>query len=223
MPIPDIPLYAAVGRLAGALALGTLIGFERERRGQPAGIRTHAVVCIGSALMMITSIKMADLAPDRADPARIAAQVVSGIGFLGAGAILKHGTSIRGLTTAACLWGVAGTGLAVGAGFWWEAIFGSLVITSAVFLLDKLGRLFTIGESLRSCVVYAKDMPGVIGRVENVLARYECTIRSLGITKLVKEQRVQMHALVQIPDHVDLEALGRSLATVDGIEQYEID
>ncbi len=223
MGIPDIPLYAAVGRLAGALALGTVIGFERERRGQPAGIRTHAVVCIGSALMMITSIKIAQMAADRGDPARIAAQVVSGIGFLGAGAILKHGTSIRGLTTAACLWGVAGAGLAVGAGFWWEAIFGTVFITSAVFFLDKLGRLFTIGESLRTCVVTARDVPGVIGRVEGVLARFECTIRSLGITKLVKEQRVQIHALVQIPDHADLEALGRAMGAVEGIEQYEID
>lgn len=219
----EVPLLAAIGRLAGALALGTVIGLERERRGQPAGIRTHAVVCIGAALMMITSIKVAAFSADRADPGRIAAQVVSGIGFLGAGAILKHGTSIRGLTTAACLWGVAGAGLAVGAGFWLEAIFGTAFITSAVFLLDKINRVLTIGESLRSCVVYARDVPGVIGRVEDVLARYECTIRSIGITKLVKEQRVQIHGLVQIPDHVDLETLGRSMGAVEGIEQYEID
>ncbi len=218
----EIPLYAAAGRLAGALGLGAAIGIERERRGQPAGIRTHAVVCIGSALMMIVSIKMAQLSPG-VDPGRIAAQVVSGIGFLGAGAILKHGTSIRGLTTAACLWGVAGVGLAVGAGFWWESVLGTAFITSAVFFLDKLNRVLTLGESLRTCVVYARDVPGVLGRVEDVLGRYECTIRSLGITKLVKEQRVQIHALVQIPDDTDLETLGRAMGAVEGIEQYEID
>src|SRR5438045_3802502 len=106
------------GRLCLAGLLGGLIGFEREVNSQPAGLRTHMIVSLGSCLIMLVSIHMSELAPGRSDPARIAAQVVAGIGFLGAGAIMRSGLSVRGLTTAACLWTAAAIGLAVGCGYW---------------------------------------------------------------------------------------------------------
>src|SRR5687767_6958282 len=95
-------------RLAVALAAGTLVGVERERRDRPAGLRTHILVCTGSALITLVSIGMA---PGHSDPTRIAAQIVSGIGFLGAGTIFRSGAFVRGLTTAAGLWMVAGIGM----------------------------------------------------------------------------------------------------------------
>lgn len=113
-------------RLGLAFAFGTVLGLERELRGQPAGLRTHLLVCLGSCLFTLASI-YAGLAfeghaggpqdPIRADITRIASQVVVGIGFLGGGAILHHGTTVRGLTTAANLWLTASVGLATGLGF----------------------------------------------------------------------------------------------------------
>ncbi len=113
----------ALLRLLLAFGLGFALGFEREVRGQDAGLRTHILVCLGSCLFTLASLYVAaPLGPDtpqevRADVTRIASQVVVGIGFLGGGAILRHGTSIKGLTTAANLWLTASVGLSVGLGF----------------------------------------------------------------------------------------------------------
>jgi putative Mg2+ transporter-C (MgtC) family protein len=106
-------LLEMVGRLALAVLAGGLVGLERERRDRPAGLRTHIVVCVGATLVTLVSVHLADNAADRT---RIAAQIVSGIGFLGAGTIFRAGNAVKGLTTAAGLWTVAGIGMAIGAG-----------------------------------------------------------------------------------------------------------
>ena len=111
----DTPVLAMLVKLLLAFIAGSLIGIEREKHGRPAGLRTHVLVCTASCLMMVISeglyLKYAHLMADsavRLDPGRIGAQIIAGIGFLGAGVILKEGVSIRGLTTAACLWFAAG-------------------------------------------------------------------------------------------------------------------
>src|ERR1700728_2513127 len=119
-------------RLVTAAALGSLIGFERERLLWAAGIRTHMLVCVGSCLIMIVSqYGFSSILNEKnvvLDPSRIAAQVVSGIGFLGAGAILARGEIVRGLTTAASIWTVAAIGLAVGGGLYFAAGVSTAVI-----------------------------------------------------------------------------------------------
>ncbi|VTU28744.1 putative Mg(2+) transport ATPase [Variovorax sp. SRS16] len=121
-----------VARLVMAAALGSVIGFERERLSWAAGLRTHMLVCVGSALIMIVSafgFQDALGGPHVVlDPSRVAAQVVSGIGFLGAGTILLRGEVIRGLTTAASLWSVAAIGLAIGGGLYTAAVAATLII-----------------------------------------------------------------------------------------------
>jgi putative Mg2+ transporter-C (MgtC) family protein len=109
--VPDVTLLEGAVRLAAAAGLGALLGLERELNAQPAGFRTHLLVSLGAGLFTVAG---ADLGG--ADPARVAAQVVTGIGFLGAGAILREGGSVRGLTTAASLWVTAAVGLAAGLG-----------------------------------------------------------------------------------------------------------
>jgi putative Mg2+ transporter-C (MgtC) family protein len=127
-----LPDWELVLRLLIAAALGSLIGAERERLAWAAGLRTHMLVCVGACLFMIVSaFGFADiLGPSNIilDPSRIAAQVVSGIGFLGAGSILLRGDMVRGLTTAASLWTVAAVGLAVGGGLYIEATAATFVI-----------------------------------------------------------------------------------------------
>jgi putative Mg2+ transporter-C (MgtC) family protein len=131
--IPTLSTWDVLGRLAVAAALGGAIGFERELREREAGLRTHMLVCIGSALFTIVSaygfreFLTSGQAVIRADPTRIAAQIVTGIGFLGAGAIIRHGLSVRGLTTAATLWVVAAIGIAAGAGYHSAAVFTTVI------------------------------------------------------------------------------------------------
>lgn len=121
-------------RLVISLVLGAVIGFEREMDRQPAGFRTHSLVALGSALFTIVSAYgFADAA---LDPTRIAAQIVSGIGFIGAGTILHHRGSIRGLTTAASLWSVAAVGMAAGAGMLLIAVIGTVLIVVVLAALE---------------------------------------------------------------------------------------
>ncbi len=124
--------WAIVGRMALAAVLGALIGLEREYRGYPAGVRTMALVCMGSALFADTTSLFGG------DPSRVVAQVVSGIGFLGAGLILREGFSVKGITTAATIWTTAAVGVAVGAQVYIVATFATLF---AVILLE--GRIVT--------------------------------------------------------------------------------
>jgi putative Mg2+ transporter-C (MgtC) family protein len=119
-------------RLVVAVFVGALVGYERERKGKPAGVRTHGMVCLGAALFTVVSLYGFGTA---SDPTRVAAMVVSGIGFLGAGAILHQRESVHGLTTAASLWVTAAIGLAVGVGMFAM----SLVTTILVFLLLHFG------------------------------------------------------------------------------------
>ena len=119
-------------RLLIAVVLGALVGFERERAGKPAGVRTHGMVSLGAALFAVVSLHGFG---NTGDPGRVAAQIVTGIGFLGAGAILHQRRNVHGLTTAASLWVTAAIGLAVGVGM----IFMSLATAVLVFLLLRFG------------------------------------------------------------------------------------
>lgn len=128
-----------------AAVAGALVGFEREIHGRPAGLRTHLLVAVGACLMMIISesfwLKYGEFGADsvlRLDPARVAAQIVTGIGFLGAGVILKEGISVRGLTTAACLWLVAGLGMAFGMGLFIPGGIATAVALVSLIYLKKL-------------------------------------------------------------------------------------
>ena len=116
-------------RLVLAVLLSGLVGLEREAKGRAAGLRTHMLVCAGSCLMTLTGVYLMDAYPTVGiDPTRMAAQVISGIGFLGAGTIIQFRDSVRGLTTAAGLWAAAGVGLAVGAGFYVGAIAATFIV-----------------------------------------------------------------------------------------------
>lgn len=124
-------------RLALSILAGALIGLEREKTRHPAGLRTHMLVCIGSTLITLTSFEMF---PN--DPARVAAGIVTGIGFLGAGMIFRDKNNVRGLTTAASIWSVAGVGLALGTG----AYFIAAVATAAILLTLGLSRIRIFGK-----------------------------------------------------------------------------
>jgi putative Mg2+ transporter-C (MgtC) family protein len=137
--VPDISFQEELLRILLAAGLGAAVGVERELREHEAGVRTHMLVAVGAALFTLVSaygfgeffIQGGPIVPT--DPTRIAAQIVTGIGFLGAGAIIRQGPSVRGLTTAATLWAVAAIGLAAGAGFYGGAVATTLVVIIALW------------------------------------------------------------------------------------------
>lgn len=134
-----------IGQLFLSGFFGGAIGFVRERDRKSAGLRTHTLVCVGSTLFMLVSIFMADKFPG-SDAGRIAAQVVTGIGFIGAGAIMQSGVAIRGLTTAASVWITAAIGLAVGCGLYTAAAAATLLTLIVIEVLRKIEKRYFWGK-----------------------------------------------------------------------------
>jgi putative Mg2+ transporter-C (MgtC) family protein len=216
--VPSLSWPEVLGRLALAAALGSVLGFERELREREAGLRTHLLVSLGSALFTIVSaygFREFVHSGSTVDPTRIAAQIVTGIGFLGAGAIIRQGIAVRGLTTAATLWVVAAIGLAAGAGY-----YSAAVITTAVALL-ALGPLRTLGHRLivrfrRASGLLLVQLPagqspsGVIdavdpkARIESIEIRQEGDRRTLELTVDVPrpEQARQLVSKLADVEHV---------------------
>ena len=144
----DIIVEFQRGEIKPFLVIGALIGFERTFHGRPAGFRTHALVCIASAILMIVTVYqnhwMTAMEHDaiRTDPTRMAQGIMTGIGFLGAGVIFKEGLTVRGLTTAASIWVTAAIGILVGIGFWFAAVVGAVATLAGVLLVAIAERRF---------------------------------------------------------------------------------
>ena len=144
--------WMVVQRLLLITLLAGCIGYERERQGRAAGLRTHILVGLGACLVMLTGLHLRATIQGSfdIDPTRMAAQVISGIGFLGAGTILQHRASVRGLTTAASLWTVGGLGLAVGSGFLFAAVAATIIVLVTLFGLAHLDRRIRNERSQRA-------------------------------------------------------------------------
>jgi len=182
MGLNDIDM---IMRLFVAAVLSGLIGYEREIHGRLAGLRTHILVGVGSTLIMLTSMYIFDIYRGHAtpDPGRIAAQVVSGIGFLGAGTIIRFKASVRGLTTAASLWTVAGLGLAVGAGLFIPATFTTLLVLAALFLLNRVERGMIRRDWYKSLEVDTKAGASQLQEIRSLLSEYDVEIKDFDVKK----------------------------------------
>ena len=164
---PDVNLAGAVTKLVLSLLLGAVIGIERRRKGQIAGLRTFALISMGATLAMLISIYIPQeyLGLKNGDPGRIAAQVVSGVGFLGAGAIIQMKGSVRGLTTAAGIWMTACIGLAVGAGMYLISIIATLLI---IFILVNIERIEQRHNFLWESKIIRVRVPGILNDIQPV-------------------------------------------------------
>lgn len=197
-------------RLVLALAFGGLVGIEREQNNHPAGFRTHILVCLGACLVMLLSMygfgQFADQPNVRLDPARLAAQVIAGIGFLGAGTIIFNGNSIYGLTTAASLWVVAAIGLSVGAGFYYSALITTFFVLLILWILNKVEKRWLRGNRLCSIRLELTDRPGRLMSVAEIINAQTGDIRKLGIEQLRRPDdqteriRVTMSVRMAKPD-----------------------
>jgi len=160
--LKEITTLSIIVRLTLATLCGGLIGYDRSRKRRPAGFRTHILVCIGSTLVMITSQYINDIMGYGSDPTRLGAQVISGIGFLGAGTILITGKQqVKGLTTAAGLWASACMGLAIGIGFYEGAIIGCTFILGSMTLLHRFDNYVMSKTKLMEIYVQLSSVKGV--------------------------------------------------------------
>jgi putative Mg2+ transporter-C (MgtC) family protein len=210
--------WETLGRLAAAVGLGGVIGLERETHHRPAGFRTHMVVCLGACLFMLVSLKVGELDPNTADPSRIASQVIPGIGFLGAGTILKTGFSVKGLTTAACLWTAAAIGLAVGAGYWSAALFTTGLTLVAIFAFRGVERVVSDGH--RRLSITAADLSGLLGRVEELLRQGKADV--LHVDQHNEGPKGgQISVGVRMKKDEDFDELVRRLRELPGIERVD--
>ncbi len=190
--------WDALLRLMLAGALGGLIGLERERSGKPAGFRTNLLICLGAALVMEISLTVSSAGGQvgaRGDPGRIGAQIVSGIGFLGAGTILHFRGSVIGLTTAATLWVVASIGMAVGARVYLEAIGGTALVMLALVGLNRVeDHLIPRRPTDRTIDLELQADPDAIGRTETLIIRAGFSVDTLRIEKNTHAYLLTIHA-----------------------------
>ncbi|HYO46213.1 MAG TPA: MgtC/SapB family protein [Gemmatimonadota bacterium] len=174
-------------KLALATACGAAIGIERELRDKPAGLRTNMLICVGSTLITMVSLHVALTYAERqvniADPGRIAAQIVSGIGFLGAGTIIQSRGSVHGLTTAATMWVLAGVGLAIGSGAYGPALATTLILLATLAAVGWVETHLTQRRHFVYFHVIADRRPGLIDEVNNLADRERVSIDDFGLKR----------------------------------------
>jgi putative Mg2+ transporter-C (MgtC) family protein len=227
--VPISPLDISL-RLGLAFAAGAIIGLERSSRRQVAGLRTHILICLGAALLMLLSIWL----PQQyggGDPGRIAAQVVSGIGFLGAGAIIRLGNNVKGLTTAASLWLIAAVGLVLGAGMYLAAAIVEALSLITLFLLDILEkRIFPAERSKLLMLSYHGSLPKQ-EEAETILRSFGIKVHSVDAEQSVhksagksagKGKISRLRLMASVPDSTDITKLAKALKSSGDVKRFEI-
>ena len=177
-------------RLVIAAVLSGLVGFEREIHGRAAGFRTHILVCVGAALITMVSMYIAEIYQGTAqtDPARIAAQIVTGVGFLGAGTILRFRASVKGLTTAASLWTVAGIGLALGCGFYVGAMGTTAIVLVVLLFFGRMERKISKKDWYKTLFVQAGVGFEALTEIKKILSDYKAEIKDTEVARAEGEK-----------------------------------
>lgn len=221
----EVTWETSLVRFLISFVLGTLVGVERETHNQPAGLRTHILISIGATMVMLISIYIPQTFPQfqNGDPGRIAAQVVSGIGFLGAGAILKFGANVKGLTTAASIWAMAAIGLAVGAGMYTISLTGVAVVLFALTAMDLFEKLVFKERTLRKIELTVKKKYSNLGATETAFKKFDVKITSTGFDRNINEATDKVTFLVSVTRHLDVHKLVDSLEQLPGIVSVTVE
>ncbi len=221
----EITWDTALARFLISFFVGTLVGIERETHNQPAGLRTHILISVGSTMVMLISIFIPQTFTEfqNGDPGRIAAQVVSGIGFLGAGAILKFGANVKGLTTAASIWAMAAIGLAVGAGMYSVSLIGVAVVLFALTAMDLFEKRIFKERTLRKIELTVKKKQSDIGLFKDVLNKMDVQIASTGFERNVNEATDKITYLVAVTRKLDVQALAGEMEQIPGTVSVSVE
>jgi putative Mg2+ transporter-C (MgtC) family protein len=209
-------------RLLLGFCVGAAIGLERASRHQTAGLKTHILISIGAVSLMLLSIWMPQhFSGSRGDPSRIAAQVVSGIGFLGAGAMLKLGSTIKGLTTAASLWMTAAIGLLMGAGMYLAASVALALALFTLIVIRLFERKFFPAERTKVLVLTYNSHIAASDESLAVLKSFGIRIHTVDVDES-EETNARLHLLINIPSHVDVSKLAAALKTGGNVINFEL-
>ncbi len=201
----EVNLTGCCFQLVLSMLLGSIVGFERRRRGQSAGVRTFSLIAMGSTLAMILSIYV----PQRyegaldGDPTRIAAQVISGIGFLGAGAIIQMKGSIRGLTTAAGIWMVSALGMAVGCGMYLIGILATALILFILVLLERIEHRVSLRSESRIIRVRTGVILKDISDYRSVLRKHQVQLSNFFVEYDFEQNETRLNLVVVVRENVD--------------------
>ncbi len=212
-------------RILFAALMGGIVGLEREAHDQPAGFRTHALLSTGAALTMVLSI-MLPVEYKRyvlsGDPARLAAQVVSGIGFLGAGAILRYGTNVKGLTTAASLWAIAIVGLAAGAGKFYLALSTTGLLLVILEIMDWIEKIFVRHRITRTIKVSGELTPEDEKNILSLFKDIGVKVKKTSLKKDVQRGEIAITYLVKVKQKLKpcdiTEVLTKTIKNIRGVE-----
>ncbi len=211
-------------RLLLALLLGGLVGFEREQSNHAAGLRTNILVCLGSCLLMLLSMygfsAFVDEPNVRVDPARLAAAVITGIGFLGAGTILFTGKSITGLTTAASLWVVSAIGLAVGAGFYFASATATIMVLVTLWAFNKLEKRYISTKREHLLKIKANDLSQALLDINGLLTEHKIVIRKILLEECEGEgegDQIMLQVYITLPKSEALLMLLDKIKHLEGV------
>jgi len=219
IPLTEVDMII---RLCLGFAAGAIIGFERSSRHQVAGLRTHILIATGSTLLMLLSVYLPqhfNISERGGDPGRIAAQVVSGIGFLGAGAIIRLGNNIRGLTTAASLWFVAAIGLAIGGGMFLIAGLALVLGLITLMLLNLVEKKLFPSVKYKLLEISYKNNNSGTREALDIIHNYGIEIQSMDVNHGSKDKGTKLRLLVKIPDNADIASIAKSIKTSGNINK----
>lgn len=217
MPV-DLDIFI---KLVLSVVLGGVIGWERETHGRAAGLRTHILVSLGSCLIMLTSIFIFDAYKTQTscDPARIAAGVVTGIGFLGAGTILRYRASVIGLTTAASVWAVSAIGLAVGVGFYYASIVTTLLVILTLWLVAKFEKRLIRKNLNRGLILESKIDAKRLHKIKSLLENHQIEIKDFDVEKLEGSEDAILRFDIKLTSHKNDDTIIIELLKLDGVSK----
>lgn len=212
----DVNSINSIFRLMLSLLLGSIVGYERKRKGQTAGVRTFSLIAMGATLAMLLSIYIPQeyLGLKNGDPGRVAAQVVTGVGFLGAGAIIQMKGSVRGLTTAAGIWMVATIGMAVGVGMYWVSIAATALILFILVQLERIEHRISLGSESRVIRLTVATIVRDIKPYNEIMNRRRMHLSNFYIEYDFDARETHLNLIVLVRENTDYLTLFQDLEAV---------
>ena len=208
-----------------AAALGSLIGLEREIHGQPAGLRTHMILAVGASLAAILSISYSQFLSNPqlpSDPGRIVAQVVSGVGFLGAGAIMKMGVTVKGLTTASSLWTTAIVGIACGSKYYEVACFTAVLVLIILTVINYLEGMLLTTYKTHTLKTTLSDRPGIINDLRENLGEYKIKVVSLNAS-MPDRETLKLEMVIRKPNDIGMDKVINIVSSMDEAQTMSLE
>ena len=203
-----------------AMLCGGIVGFERQLRGKPAGIRTNILICLGTSIFVQLG---ATFSGPHVDPTRVLGQIATGIGFLGAGAIMRFGLTVKGLTSAASIWTIAAVGMAIGAGFYVASFVTMLILLLALHILEIVEDRLMGWTLYKKVSVVCARKPGMFENIRQVFSENHVRIYDWAMVDKIADSMIEYSATTRIRESVDVQRLLEDLGTLEGIAQIRIE